>query len=49
MQTISWLLNIIACIVCMFAEQRMIIAALVINCIGRATIVGGSQAVVATL
>lgn len=49
MQTISWLLNIIGCIVCMFVEQRMIIAALVINCIGRSTIVGGSQAVVSTL
>ncbi|CAF3225742.1 unnamed protein product [Rotaria sp. Silwood2] len=48
MQTISWLLNIVACIVCMFVQTSMIIPALVINCIGRATIVGGSQAVVAT-
>ncbi|CAF5066324.1 unnamed protein product, partial [Rotaria sp. Silwood1] len=48
MQTISWLLNIVACIVCMFVRTSMIIPALVINCIGRATIVGGSQAVVAT-
>ncbi|CAF1335363.1 unnamed protein product, partial [Rotaria sordida] len=48
MQTISWLLNIVACIVCMFVRTSVIIPALVINCIGRATIVGGSQAVVAT-
>ncbi|CAF1142313.1 unnamed protein product [Rotaria sordida] len=44
MQTISWLLNIVACIVCMFVQTSMIIPALVINCIRRATIVGGSQA-----
>ncbi|CAF3744420.1 unnamed protein product [Rotaria sordida] len=44
MQTISWLLNIVACIVCMFIQTSMIIPALVINCIRRATIVGGSQA-----
>ncbi|CAF4259834.1 unnamed protein product [Rotaria sordida] len=49
MQTISWLLNIVACIVCMFVQTSMIIPALVINCIRRATIVGGSQAVIATL
>ncbi len=49
MQTISWLLNVVACIVCMFVEKCMIIPALVINCIARATIVGGSQAVIATL
>ncbi|CAF1222983.1 unnamed protein product [Rotaria sordida] len=48
MQTISWLINIVACIVCMFAQKSMIIPALVINCFARATIVGGSQAVVAT-
>ncbi|CAF3816856.1 unnamed protein product [Rotaria sp. Silwood1] len=48
MQTISWLLNIIACIICMFVRKSMIIPALVINCIARATISGGSQAVVAT-
>ncbi|CAF0883502.1 unnamed protein product [Rotaria sordida] len=48
MQTIAWLLNIVACIVCMFVRTSVIIPALVINCIGRATIVGGSQAVVAT-
>ncbi|CAF4024076.1 unnamed protein product [Rotaria sordida] len=44
----TWLLNIVACIVCMFVRTSVIIPALVINCIGRATIVGGSQAVVAT-
>lgn len=49
MQTVSWIINIVACIVCMFAQKRMIIPALVINCFARATIVGGSQAVVATL
>jgi hypothetical protein len=49
MQTISWLINIVACIVCMFVDKSMIIPALVINFIARATIVGGSQAVVATL
>ncbi|CAF1537077.1 unnamed protein product, partial [Rotaria sordida] len=48
-QTISWLINIVACIVCMFAQKSMIIPALVINCFARATIVGGSQAVVAIL
>ncbi|CAF3896288.1 unnamed protein product [Rotaria magnacalcarata] len=48
MQTISWLLNIVTCVVCMFPQTSMIIPALVMNCIGRATIVGGSQAVVAT-
>ncbi|CAF2769945.1 unnamed protein product [Rotaria sp. Silwood2] len=48
MQTISWLINIVACIVCMFAQKSMIIPALIINCFARATIVGGSQAVVAT-
>ncbi|CAF2651537.1 unnamed protein product [Rotaria sp. Silwood2] len=48
MQTISWLINIVACIVCMFAQTSMIIPALIINCFARATIVGGSQAVVAT-
>jgi hypothetical protein len=49
MQTISWILNIIACIICMFVRNSMIIPALVINCIARATISGGSQAVIATL
>ncbi|CAF3709331.1 unnamed protein product [Rotaria sordida] len=48
MQTISWLINIVSCIVCMFAQKSMIIPALIINCFARATIVGGSQAVVAT-
>ncbi|UJR12570.1 hypothetical protein I4U23_016746 [Adineta vaga] len=48
MQTVSWLINIVACFVCMFAQKKMIIPALVINCIARATIVSGSQAVVAT-
>ncbi|CAF1453618.1 unnamed protein product [Adineta steineri] len=48
MQSIAWLINVAACIVCMFANKSMIIPALVINCIARATIVGGSQAVVAT-
>jgi hypothetical protein len=49
MQTISWLLNIGSCIVCMFVRRSVIIPALVMNCIARATISGGSQAVVATL
>ncbi|CAF0942748.1 unnamed protein product [Didymodactylos carnosus] len=48
MQTVLWLINIVACIVCMFPRKSMIIPALVINCFARATIVGGSQAVVAT-
>ncbi|CAF1117414.1 unnamed protein product [Adineta steineri] len=48
MQTISWIINVLACIVCMFPKKSMIIPALVINCIARATIVSGSQAVVAT-
>ncbi len=49
MQTISWIINIVACIVCMFPRESMIIPALVINFIARATIVGGSQAVIASL
>ncbi|CAF1376982.1 unnamed protein product [Rotaria sordida] len=48
MQTVSWLINIVACIVCMFAQTNMIISALVINYFARATIVDGSQAVVVT-
>ena len=48
-QTISWVLNIVSCILCMFVTKTVIIPALVINCFARATIVAGSQAVVATL
>ena len=49
MQTVSWVISIAACIVCMFPQRTMIIPALIINGIARETIVGGSQAVVATL
>ncbi len=49
MQTVSWFLNILACIVCIFNKKSMIIPALVISFIARATIVGGSQAVISTL
>lgn len=48
-QTVSWILNIVSCIVCMFSTTNVIIPALVINCLARSTIVAGSQAVVATL
>ncbi|CAF1624090.1 unnamed protein product [Rotaria sordida] len=32
MQTISWLINIVTCIICMFVQKGMIISALIINC-----------------
>ncbi|CAF0961128.1 unnamed protein product [Didymodactylos carnosus] len=44
MQTISWLLNILLCVVCMFNIFEAAIAALVINCFSRVFLVGGSQA-----
>lgn len=48
-QTVSWILNIVSCVVCMFSTTTAIIPALVINCLARSTIIAGSQAVVATL
>ncbi|CAF0855764.1 unnamed protein product [Didymodactylos carnosus] len=48
MQTISWILSIILCIICLFVNIRFVIPALVLRCLARATIVSGGQAVIAT-
>jgi hypothetical protein len=49
MQTITWSIAISVCIVRMFNTINCVIAALILNCLERALIVGGSQAVIATL
>jgi hypothetical protein len=49
MRTITWSLAVAVCIVRMFNTISCVIAALVLNCIGRALLAGGSQAVIATL
>ncbi|CAF0903016.1 unnamed protein product [Adineta steineri] len=45
-QTCAWILNIIACIICMFVKSTAIIPALIFNYIGRSVIVAGSQAAI---
>ncbi|CAF4234213.1 unnamed protein product, partial [Adineta steineri] len=47
-QTCAWILNIIACIICMFVKSTAIIPALIFNYIGRSVIVASSQAVIST-
>ncbi|CAF1545139.1 unnamed protein product [Rotaria sordida] len=47
-QTISWLLNVTLCIIPMFLSPNIIIPLLIINCLSRATIVAGCQAVIST-
>ncbi|CAF4907187.1 unnamed protein product [Rotaria sp. Silwood1] len=48
MQTITWFMAVAVCIVRMFNTEGCIIAAIVLNCIQRALIASGCQAVVAS-
>ncbi len=48
-ETISWLFNLILCIICMFPTSKILIPLLILNCLSRSTIVAGCQAVISTL
>lgn len=48
-ETISWVFNVVLCIMVMFPSSSMIVPVIVINCFARSTIIGGCQAVVCTL
>ncbi|CAM4866798.1 unnamed protein product [Rotaria socialis] len=47
-ETGSWLLNIILCIIPIFLSSNILIPLLIINCLSRATIVAACQAVIST-
>ncbi|CAF1363219.1 unnamed protein product [Adineta steineri] len=47
-ETISWLLNIILCIICIFASSKFLILILILNCLSRSTIVAACQSVIST-
>ena len=49
MQSITWCIAVALCIVPMFNTVVSVISAIILNCIERALIVGGSQAVIASL
>ncbi|CAF1294440.1 unnamed protein product, partial [Adineta steineri] len=47
-ETISWLLNIVLCIICIFASSKFLILILILNCLSRSTIVAACQSVIST-
>ncbi|CAF1442890.1 unnamed protein product [Adineta ricciae] len=47
-QTLTWILNVVLCVACMFLTTSAIVTALVINNIGRALVEAGCQTVLVT-
>jgi len=47
-ESVSWLLNVILCILCMFLSSNLLIPILILNILSRSTIVAGCQSVIST-